>query len=116
MARLVRTAEYDVRDFASTEEFLEILDSEMPDDVAPDCVVIDVGSPGLSCEELAEELKAGQVLAPIIVVTANEDPKTRQIAKELNAIGFFRKPVDGMALLDAISWALTIHGGEVEDM
>jgi FixJ family two-component response regulator len=28
------------------------------------------------------------------------------MAQELNAVGFFRKPVDGTALLDAVNWAL----------
>ena len=32
--------------------------------------------------------------------------KTRRKAEEMKAVGFFRKPVDGTALLDAIDWAL----------
>jgi FixJ family two-component response regulator len=43
---------------------------------------------------------------PVIFVTADDDQKTRAKARELNAAGFFRKPVDGPALLDAIAWAL----------
>jgi len=43
---------------------------------------------------------------PIIVVTADDDPETRREAEEMRAIGFFRKPVDGTALLDSIDWAL----------
>jgi FixJ family two-component response regulator len=43
---------------------------------------------------------------PIIVVTADDDPVPRLKAQKMGAVGFFRKPVDGRALLDAINWAL----------
>ena len=101
LTRLLRTANYSVRDFVSSNEFLEALDSEMPG-----CVVMDAGSPGLACEKLDTELKARAVLAPIIIVTTHDDSETRRIAEKLNAVGFFRKPVDGTALLDAIVWAM----------
>ena len=62
--------------------------------------------PGLSGEELQAELKALGVHLPIIVVTADDDLETRNRAQKMGAAGFFRKPVDGTALLDAIAWAL----------
>jgi FixJ family two-component response regulator len=97
----VRAASYDVRDFASGNEFIAALGSEFPG-----CVVMDPGAPGLSCEELQVELQARGLHPPIIVVTAFDDPETRRKAQKLNAVGFFRKPVDGTALLDAIGWAM----------
>ena len=116
IARLLRTANYNVSDFASTDEFLEVLDSEEPDYVMPDCVVMDAGLSGLSSKMLGAELEERDVLIPIIIVTAHDDPQTREIAEEINAVGFFRKPVDGVALLDAIDWALTAHGRDSEEM
>jgi len=101
LARLVRTASYDVRDFASVSEFIDALGSELPG-----CVVLDPGAPGLSCEELQVELQARGQHPPIIVVTAFDDPETRRKAQKMNAVSFFRKPVDGTALLDAIDWAM----------
>ncbi len=101
MTRLLRTADYSVRSFASTEEFLAALESEMPD-----CVVMDVGAPGLSFEKLQAGLEARGVNLPIIVVTAHDDPETRRRAKQLNALGFYRKPVDGTCLLDTIEWTM----------
>jgi hypothetical protein len=38
------------------------------------------------------------------------DEKTRKKALTFNAAGFFRKPIDGPALLDAIAWALETGG------
>ena len=101
IARLVRTASYIVSDFASANEFLEALG---PD--AQGCVILDAGMPGLSTEEKQEDFKSYSARLPIIVVSAHDDLETRQRAKKLGAVGFFRKPVDGTALLDAIDWAL----------
>jgi FixJ family two-component response regulator len=101
IARLLRTAGHDARAFASAEEFL--------DDFHPEtfgCLVLDVRMPGVSGEELQTELKARGVRLPIIVVSADDDPETRRAAHRMKAAAFFRKPVDGSALLDAIEWAV----------
>ena len=101
IARLVRTASYNVSDFASASEFLEALG---PD--AQGCVILDAGIPGLSTEEKQADFKSSSARLPIIVISAHDDPEARQKAKKIGAVGFFRKPVDGTALLDAIDWAL----------
>ena len=62
--------------------------------------------PGLSGNELMTELKLRGIDLPIIVITGDDDSETRMKADKMKAIGFFRKPVDGHALLDAIDWAL----------
>lgn len=43
---------------------------------------------------------------PVIILGKLESSKSRQRAKELGAAAFFREPLDGEALLDAISWLL----------
>ena len=102
LARLIRTASYEVRDFASVDECLEALCS---DDI-PGCVILDAGEPGLSPEALVAELEAIGAHPSFIVVTTHDDPVTRHRARMLRASAFFRKPVDGAALLDAIEWAM----------
>jgi FixJ family two-component response regulator len=101
LARLLRTAGHDVHDFASANEFLDALDPDVSG-----CLVLDARMPGMSGEELQVELQARGVHLPIIVVTADDDPATKQKAQKMKAVSFFRKPVDGTALLDAIEWAL----------
>ncbi|HME44651.1 MAG TPA: hypothetical protein VKF36_16295 [Syntrophorhabdales bacterium] len=49
---------------------------------------------------------ARKIGIPVIVVSAYDDEPTRQLARELGAVAFFRKPVDGQALLDAIWFAI----------
>ena len=101
LARLLRTAGYDVRDFASAEDFLEGLGSEVSG-----CLVLDARMPGITSAEILKELSARNIHLSIIVVTGDDDHETRLKAQKMNAAGFFRKPVDGPALLDAIKWAL----------
>ena len=101
IARLLRTAGHDVRAFSSAEEFLDTYDPE-----TFGCLVLDARMPGMSGEELQTELKARGVRLPIIVVSADDDPETRRAAHRMKAAAFFRKPVDGSALLDAIDWAV----------
>ena len=99
--RLLRTAGYDIREFASVEELLDALRSEVPR-----CVVLEVRMPRLADKELQEELSACGVHVPIIIVSVDDDLECRRIALKMSAVGYFRKPVDGIALLDAIDWAL----------
>ncbi len=101
ISRLLRAAGHEVCDFASANDFLDAFD---PD--AFGCMVLDVRMPGMSGEELQTELQARGIQLPIVVVTADDDPGTRLKAQKMNASAFFRKPVDGTALLDAIEWAL----------
>lgn len=104
LARLLRTAGYDVRDFASAEDFLDGLDGLRSE--VSGCLVLDARMPGITSEEILKELSARNIHLSIIVVTGDDDPETRLKAQKMNAAGFFRKPVDGPALLDAINWAL----------
>ena len=113
IARLLRTAGHDVRAFASAEEFLDAFDPE-----TFGCMVLDARMPGMSGEELQAELKTRGVQLPIIVVSGDDDPTTRRTAHRMNAAAFFRKPVDGSALLDAIEWAVrwNLANGSAEEI
>ncbi len=48
---------------------------------------------------------------PIIFATADDDPETRQKAQRIGAVAFFRKPVDGTVLFDAVEWVLPSNNG-----
>lgn len=101
IARLLRAAGYNVRVYASANEFLDIITT---DDSG--CLVLDARMPGMSGDELSAELIRRCIDIPKIVVTGDDDPETKREADKMKAVGFFRKPVDGTALLDAVSWAL----------
>jgi len=101
LTRLVRTVGYDSCEFASIDGFLDAIGSE-----TSGCLVLDAAIPGLSDRALNTELELRNIHMPIVVVTASDDQPTRRIALGIKAVGFFNKPVDGMALLNAIEWAL----------
>ena len=101
IARLLRAAGHNVRVYASANEFLEIITK---DDSG--CLVLDARMPGMSGDELKAELNRRCIDLSIIVITGDDDPETKRKADKIKAVGFFRKPVDGAALLDAVEWAL----------
>jgi len=110
LARLLRAAGYRVQAYDSGSKFLETLDEH-----SSGCILLDIRMPGMSGDELALELKDRNINLPIIVVTADDNAGTRRMAREMNALGFFRKPVDGTALLDVIKWVLRLertNGGQ----
>ena len=99
--RLLRSASLDAETFSSAEEFLS---SAKQDKNA--CILIDIRMPGLSGFDLQEKLTSEGIRIPVIAISAHDDEETREHARELGAVSFYRKPVDDQALLDAIWWAI----------
>lgn len=100
-ARLVRSAKMQPRTFASVEDFIG---SEFSDDNA--CVISDVQFPGRSGLDIPSLLSQAGHHLPVIFVTAHDTPETRDAAVREGASGYFRKPVDDQALLDAIAFSI----------
>ena len=97
----MRVAGHNVEAYADASSFLAAVTG------TPNaCLVLDARMPGLGGAGLMAELASKGIAMPVIVVTADEDPVTRRRARDMGAVAFFRKPVDGPALLDAIAWAL----------
>jgi len=61
--------------------------------------------PGLTGFELQEKLASKGIRIPVIAISTFDDAETRERARQLGATAFFRKPVDGQALIDMIHWA-----------
>ena len=100
LKRLLRSANLDAETFSSAEEFLS--NSRQGQNA---CILIDIQMPGLTGFDLQKRLLSQEVRIPVIVISASDDVQTREHARDLGAVGFFRKPVDDQALLDAIWWA-----------
>ncbi len=101
LQRLLRAAGFEVQAFSSAKEFLESGNLG-----GGACIVLDIQMHGLSGFDLQEELTSRGIRTPVIAVSASDDEETRQRARALGAAVFFRKPVDGHALLDAIWWVI----------
>ena len=100
LKRLLRSADLEVETFSSAEEFLS--NSRQGENA---CILIDIRMPGLTGFDLQKRLLSKGERIPVLVISASDDWQTREHARELGAVGFFRKPVDDQALLDAIWWA-----------
>ena len=75
-------------------------------DSADACLVLDLQMPSMTGHDLLARLRGRGTAIPVIALSAQDDDATRERARELGAVVFFRKPVDDQALLDAIHWAL----------
>jgi FixJ family two-component response regulator len=99
---LLRLVGYDVEAFASAEEFLT---SDAPS--ATNCLILDVGLPGMSGPDLQQELRHRGSTIPIVFITALGDDASlrgRLIADGAAAVLF--KPFTDTTLLDAVEAAL----------
>ena len=106
LARLMRSAGFPARAFASAEEFLAVAGS-----LEAGCLLLDITLPGRSGLQLQGELNRRRVDLPVIAVSARDEDGTRELARQLGAHYFFRKPVDAQALIDAIQWVTTAGTG-----
>jgi FixJ family two-component response regulator len=71
-----------------------------------DCLLLDVELTGMSGLELQKQLAATQGAAPVIFITAHDDPRARELAYEAGCLGYFRKTASGDDVLAAIRRAL----------
>ncbi len=99
--RLLATAGWRVRSFPSGEALL-IAGAG----AGAAALVLDIHLPGMSGLELHRRLIAAGVVAPVIFMTAQDRPKTRDLVRRAGAAAFFIKPFAGDDLISAISQRL----------
>lgn len=100
LSRLLRAKGYDVRPFASAEEFLEGHDAAVAG-----CAVFDVAMPGLDGLALQQVFTAGGKQRPVIFLTGKGDIQKSVRAMRAGAVDFLTKPVRDKDLLNAIARA-----------
>lgn len=98
MERLFKAAGFAVATFQNGHELLE-----WPCADKAECFILDVHLPRLSGFELQELLRKRGHLAPVIFITAFDDPETRQRAQRSQAAAYFVKPFQGYTLLTAVA-------------
>ncbi len=101
LERLLKAAGFRAEAFISAEHYLAAGNHQ-----GTECIILDVGLPGISGFELERRLKAEQKRLPIVFVSAHDEPGIRDKAANAGAVAFLGKPFDDNALLDAISSAL----------
>jgi len=106
LARVLRSAGLEPKPFESPRAFFAAVDR-----ASPACLLMDIDmSPG-GTQKLQARLKKNGSDVPLIALSSQDEDKTRDLAREMGAKFFLRKPVDDQALLDAIAWVT----GEARD-
>ena len=101
LLRLLRVANYRAEGFNSPILFLESLAERVPD-----CVVLDLQMPMMTGVELQQHLLQLADPPPVIIITAHDEPKTRDRCLALGAVRYLRKPIEGDVLIDSIEEAV----------
>jgi FixJ family two-component response regulator len=101
---MLRAGGYEVVTFASAEAAHGAAAA-----TTASCLVLDIFLPGISGFELYRQLVQCGSSAPVIFVTAHDEPALREEAGRLGASSFLRKPFPGRMLLDAVARALISH-------
>ena len=107
LRRLVRSAGFTVRTFASPGA---LLDSEIPK--ADACLVVDVNLPEMNGVQLCEILTASGRGLPAILITGQSDSVTNRLVSQARAVAVLHKPFAAALLLDAISAALSTSASD----
>lgn len=71
-----------------------------------DCLILDIGLPGISGFDMYRRLTLDGEVAPAIFITAHDEPAVREEAESLGASSYHPKPFSGRTLLAAVTQAL----------
>ena len=105
LSRLLRAANLDADTFASGRDFIDSLAAQVPD-----CVVLDVHMPGMNGLDVQLQLVRSGFRIPVVVITGHDEPQARAQCLAAGAAAYLRKPLDDVALLDAIHHAALAAG------
>jgi FixJ family two-component response regulator len=100
LQRLLKSAGFPVRSFASAEDFLK---SGQQHNTG--CLITDIRMPGMSGLDLQAKLNADHCPIPTIFITAHGDEKMRLQAMRGGAVKFLGKPFDDGILLESVRTA-----------
>ena len=101
LRRLLRASGIEAESYASGQEFLDAAAAQRPD-----CLVLDLHMPGMSGLQLLRTLQSGKQRVPTVMITAHDEPETREQCMAAGACAYLRKPLEDRLLLNAISAAI----------
>ena len=100
---LLKEFGFEAKAFSSAEEFLA---SDCVDRTR--CLILDIAMPGMSGQDLQEELTRRRQKIPIVFITATGDETVRPLVLERGAVECLFKPFSEKALLGALNAALSV--------
>ncbi len=109
LKRLLRASGLEAESYASGQDFLDARSQRQPD-----CLVLDLHMPGMSGLEVLRELRDARATLPAVVITAYDEPATREQCLAAGAAAYLRKPLDERLLLNAISATVKRNPKEID--
>jgi FixJ family two-component response regulator len=106
IGRLLKTSEMTVDSCATSLELFGAIAVNNPD-----CVVLDLQMPGMNGIDVMSSLSRRGVQVPVIVITAYDEPNSKETCLQAGATAFLRKPLDADELLRTID---TIVGARAD--
>ena len=106
LENLFESAGYVVRTFSSARALIDAGLSGI------DCLITDIGMPGMNGFELRDMVKEARPDLPVFLITGRHEIGDQDRAQDVS--GFFRKPFDGQVLLAAVDDALRDRQGRDE--
>jgi FixJ family two-component response regulator len=97
LVNLLRSFGYNAESYKSAEQFLESGALSRTS-----CIVTDVEMRRMSGLGLLQYLKDRNCTVPVIIITGKPSARSETFYLGSGAVGFFRKPVDGDALVELI--------------
>jgi FixJ family two-component response regulator len=97
LVNLLASFGYEAESYKSAEEFLASGNLSQTS-----CIVTDVEMRQMSGLGLLQYLKNNNYTVPVIIITGKPSARSETFYLASGAVGFFRKPVDGDALVDLI--------------
>jgi FixJ family two-component response regulator len=96
LANLLASGGYGTRLYDSPSDFFSDGDSGLA------CVITDLGMWPIDGMQVLERTIHSDASMPVIIITGKPSEHTEDYYLQRGALGFFRKPVDGDALLDLL--------------
>lgn len=97
LVNLLASGGYKAESYASAEQFLGT------DGLSRSrCIITDIEMRQMSGFGLLQHVKSSNSAIPVIIITGKPSERSEAFYLENGAVGFFRKPVDGDALLDLV--------------
>jgi FixJ family two-component response regulator len=100
LENLFESAGYAVRTFSSAQDLFNTGLAGI------DCLIADIGMPGMDGFELHQAVKLLRPELPVFLITGRHEIADQARARAKDIAGFFRKPFDGQILLAAVGNAL----------
>ena len=98
--RLLETSSYEVQTFGTACELIAALPRWLPD-----CLIVDLQMPEMTGLELQHHLARIGTTIPTIVITAHDEPGTRERCIAAGAAAYLLKPLRKAVLFAAIDTA-----------